>query len=135
MHAQLSPSIAPGWYLLDKEVALTQAHEASYLRALQEAGAPFAEALADLSDAELAHAGADSAGSRVLEAFLEGPAGARARKRALRKLRGSYARLAATPGGSHAVQACYRAGVRALACPCPALLHLPLQPARPSGCI
>ena len=90
---------------------------------LQEAGAPFSESLAALPDAALAHTGADSAGSRVLEAFLEGPAGAKAKKRALRKLRGSYARLAATPGGSHAVQACYRAGVRYCLLASPSLLH------------
>jgi hypothetical protein len=80
---------------------------------VQEAGGAFAESLADLPDAQLAHAGADSAGSRALEALLEGPAASTAvRKRALRKLRGSYAALAATPGGSHAVQAAFRAGVR-----------------------
>lgn len=101
---------APGSYLPAQ--AATRVHEASMSCVLQEAGAPFSESLADLSDVQLSHAGADSAGSRVLEAFLEGHASAKTKKRALRKLRGSYARLAATPGGSHAVQACYKAGVR-----------------------
>ena len=79
----------------------------------QEAGGNFAEALAALPEAELLHAGGDAAGSHALEAFLTGPAaGAKLKKRLLRQLRGGYGRLAATPGGSHVVQAAYRTGVR-----------------------
>ena len=55
--------------------------------------------------------GMDTSGSRSLEAFLGSPASAKLKKRAARKLAGSYAKLGSTPGGSHVAQACYRTAV------------------------
>jgi len=64
----------------------------------------------------LARVGADSAGSRALEALFAGAAApAKTRRRALKRLSGRMAALAAEPGGSHVVQAAYAAAVRACA--------------------
>ena len=71
----------------------------------------FAESIAELASAELLHMGMDPAGSRSLEAFLGSAVSAKAKKRVIRKLAGSYARLGSSPGGSHAAQACYRTAV------------------------
>lgn len=79
----------------------------------QEASSDFAEALADLAVGQLVHVGGDSGGSRALEAFLDGAASAKLKKKVIRKLAGSFAKLAGTPGGSHVVQTCYRVGVGA----------------------
>ena len=78
---------------------------------MQEAFAAFGESVAELAPAELLHMGMDSAGSRSLEAFLGSALSAKAKKRAIRKLAGSYAKLGSTPGGSHVAQACYRTAV------------------------
>ena len=77
----------------------------------QEASAAFAESIAGLAPAELLHMGMDSAGSRSLEAFLDSGVSAKAKKRVIRKLASSYARLGNSPGGSHVAQACYRTAV------------------------
>lgn len=55
--------------------------------------------------------GMDPAGSRTLEAFLGSAVSAKAKKRVIRKLAGSYAKLGSSPGGSHVAQACYRTTV------------------------
>lgn len=61
--------------------------------------------------------GMDSAGSRSLEAFLGSAASAKVKKRVVRKLAGSYAKLGSTPGGSHVAQTCYRTAVSAYSHP------------------
>jgi hypothetical protein len=73
----------------------------------QEASADVAESLADLPADALLHMGCDSGGSRAFEAFLNGHASAKVKKRVIRKLKGSYGKLAGTPGGSHVVQTAY----------------------------
>ena len=78
---------------------------------LQDASAAFAESIADLAPAELLHMGMDTSGSRSLEAFLGSAASAKVKKRVVRKLAGSYAKLGSSPGGSHVAQACYRTAV------------------------
>ena len=55
--------------------------------------------------------GMDTSGSRSLEAFLGSAASAKVKKRVVRKLAGSYAKLGSSPGGSHVAQACYRTAV------------------------
>ena len=55
--------------------------------------------------------GMDTSGSRSLEAFLGSAASAKLKKRVVRKLAGSYAKLGSSPGGSHVAQACYRTAV------------------------
>ena len=77
----------------------------------QEACAAFAESIAELAPAQLLHMGMDTAGSRSLEAFLGSAASAKLKKRVIRKLAGSYAKLGSSPGGSHVAQACYRTAV------------------------
>ena len=50
---------------------------------------------------------ADGGGSRVLEAFLEGTAAGKTKKRLVRKLTGNYGAIALTLGGNHFVEKCY----------------------------
>lgn len=78
---------------------------------MQDACAAFAESIAELAPTQLLHMGMDSAGSRSLEAFLSSVVSAKAKKRVIRKLAGSYAKLGSSPGGSHVAQACYRTAV------------------------
>ena len=66
----------------------------------------------DLSSGELARVAADPGGSRVLEAFLESSANAKLKKRAMKKLQGSYGAIALTQGGNHLVEKCYIYAVR-----------------------
>lgn len=74
----------------------------------------FVESLAELSGEELLHIGADSSGSHALEACLEGHGAAKAKKKLIKKLRGSYGKLAGTPGGSHVVQTAFKNAVQHL---------------------
>ncbi|CAL8466393.1 g5929 [Coccomyxa elongata] len=83
---------------------------ATVLRLPKEASTDFAESVADLAPAQLVHVGGDGGGSRALEAFLDGDASAKLKKHVIRKLAGSYAKLAGSPGGSHVVQTCFRVG-------------------------
>ena len=81
---------------------------------LQDASTAFSESIADLAPPELLHMGMDTLGSRSLEAFLGSAAPAKLKKRVVRKLAGSYAKLGSSPGGSHVAQACYRTAVSLL---------------------
>ncbi|KAK9838453.1 hypothetical protein WJX81_000207 [Elliptochloris bilobata] len=117
------PGAAQGWaaalLTLDTGADLSNADErtrlstlgsamlACLLRMPKEASAEFAEALAGLPAAALRRAGADSAGSRALEAFFGGAAPVKAKRRLLRRLLGGLGALSAEPGGSHVVQAAY----------------------------
>ncbi|BDA51236.1 Nucleolar protein 9 [Coccomyxa sp. Obi] len=83
---------------------------ATVLRLPKEVSTDFAESVADMSPAQLVHMGGDGGGSRALEAFLDGDASAKLKKRVIRKLTGSHAKLAGSPGGSHVVQTCFRVG-------------------------
>ena len=65
------------------------------------------ESLLGLSPKVLARVAADGGGSRVLEAFLEGTAAGKTKKRLFRKLQGNYGAIALTLGGNHFVEKCY----------------------------
>ncbi|GAB4813915.1 hypothetical protein N2152v2_000961 [Parachlorella kessleri] len=68
----------------------------------------FAETLAALAPGQLAAAAKDSAGCRVLEAYIEGAGASPKKRRALlQALEGSYAAVAAQPAGSYFVEKCY----------------------------
>ena len=79
---------------------------------VQEASQQYASSLEELPEATLALLGVSGGGSRALQAFLEGHSTPKAKKRLIRKLLGSYAALAETPGGSFLTEASYAAGVR-----------------------
>ncbi len=74
------------------------------------AGAAFGDALAALPPAAFAAIAADAAGSRAVEALFTGRAlGAKGTRAAAAKLCGRLATVAATPGGTHAVEAAWHA--------------------------
>ena len=79
----------------------------------QAASSIFATSLASLSGSQLAAVGKDAGGSRALEAYFASQAPAKAKRRALRQLAGSWAALGASPGGSYVVQAAYVCSVSA----------------------
>ncbi|BDA51149.1 Nucleolar protein 9 [Coccomyxa sp. Obi] len=76
----------------------------------KDASTDFAKKVADMSPAQLVHMGGDDGGRHALEAFLDGDLSDKLKKRVIRKLAGSYAKLGGSRGGSHLVQTCFRVG-------------------------
>lgn len=77
------------------------------LRFPLDASQKFAKAVSTLSPEDAAVIGGDGGGSRVLEAFIRGPASTKQKKALLQQLRGSWAAVAVTLPGSHLVQTCH----------------------------
>ena len=78
---------------------------------LQEASPEYVESLLGLSSATLGLIAADPSGSRVIEAFLEGPADSKKKKKLLSKLSDNFADIAATASGNFLVEKIYANGV------------------------
>ena len=78
----------------------------------QAASKPFADSLLQLPTSQMARAGGCGGGSRVLEAFLNRPDSRKKEvKKLLRKLQGSFGRLALSPSGCFLVEKCFSAAV------------------------
>lgn len=95
---------------------------------MQDAARQFADSVLQLSASQLAAIGAVGGGSKVLEAYLEHAGNAKAVKKLLKKLHGSFGKLAATPSGCFLVEKCFSCAVRA-ASVLHASQHQPVLPA------
>ena len=78
---------------------------------LQAASRQFADSVLQLSVDQLANIGSVGGGSRVLEAFLDNSSSTKAAKKLLRKLYGTYGKLAASPSGCFLVEKCFSSAV------------------------
>ena len=100
---------------------------------LQDACQQFANSVSSLPPDDAERVGRDPGGSRVLEALVAGAASGKQKARLLRALHGRWAGLAAEFAGSHLVEKCFAAAVRALAHICLALCTRHLGPSLPRG--
>ena len=78
---------------------------------MQEASADFANGLESLAHDQLVLLGGSGGGSRAVQAFLEGPATSKAKRRLIKKLASGFGTLALTPGGSFLTESCFGAAV------------------------
>ena len=89
-------------------------------RCLQAASKPFADSILQLPAGQLVRVGACGGGSTVLEAFLARPGDRKASKKLLKKIHGSFGRLAQSPSGCFLVEKSFSVAVNLIWILCPA---------------